>query len=150
MKRFEFRLERMLKFQRQRERQAELHQQEARLELAVAESQVAAMAERLLETAASISEQTVRPGVQHARPTGFEHLVQVEQTLEAARTRVRAAQGHLDRATQERVGAATEAEALNLLRERSWNEHRKEVNRAQQVKLDDTALRQWSTGAGGT
>ena len=143
MKRFQFRLQRVLKLKQQRERQAELVQQKARLALEQARGEVRVLAERLAESAAAIEKdigQTIPPDSWMAR---YHHAAQIGRALEAAEARARHAEERLQEAQRKRARIATEVEALRTLERQEWDKHIDESKRSQQENLDEIGLRRW-------
>jgi flagellar export protein FliJ len=145
MKRFRFRLERVLKLKLQKERQAELRQRQARVVLQAAQSEVAAIEDRLAQNAAALESQigqSVEPDLWLAR---YQHLTAIGQALESAEAKAQPAARDLEQADAARARIATETEALAQLRERCWEEHRANARRAEQQYLDELGLHRWRT-----
>jgi flagellar export protein FliJ len=143
VKRFEFRLERVLRLKRQRTRLAEIRQKRARMAVDAAEARVAAIRLELARNAAGLGEKV---GV--ALPAGTwqgvqAHAARLGRDLEAAEVDLRRATGELDQAAAARARAAAEEEALLFLRRRAEETHREAVARAEQVRLDELSLLRW-------
>ena len=142
MKRFEFRLERVLKVKQQRQRLAELRQQQARARLNAAQAVVAALQGEIRETAAAV-ERSVGANGRQLWMALYERSRILGQALEAAEVKVQQAQEELSKADAWRRQIATEVEALLNLRQQQWQGYCQEVARAQQEQLDELGLRRW-------
>jgi flagellar export protein FliJ len=143
MKRFQFRLERVLKLKEQGERMAELRLKKARATLEQARAEVAALWNRLTQNATALAEQVgtaVSPGAWIAY---YEHSAQLAQALDVAEANVQRALQALQEAAAQRTKLATEVETLNYLRHQQWQEHWSEVARLEQIRLDDLGMRRW-------
>ena len=143
MKRFEFRLERVLRLKAQRARLAELRQKRARLAVDAAEAQVAALTAELARDAAGLGEKVGR-----ALPTGAWQDVQTRanllgRQLTAAEADLRRVAGELEQAAAARARAVAEEEALLYLRRTAEEAHREAEARAEQVRLDELSLLRW-------
>jgi len=144
MKRFRFHLQQILKLREQKKRQAELHQQQVKVELQAARAQVAALEERLAQSAAAL--------LRHERQTmsvavwmnGSQHAVRVNDALNAAKENASQVERRLNEADQQRVTATTQAESVLFLRERQWVEHQQEEARKAQDLMDEAAMRRWN------
>jgi flagellar protein FliJ len=143
VKRFEFRLERVLRLKRQRARLAELNQKRARLAVEAVEARIAALREELARDALGLAAK-----IGQALPVGAWQSVQVRaarlgRDLLAAETDLRKAAEELERAAATRARAATEEEALLYLRRHAEEAHREAMARAEQVQLDELGLLRW-------
>jgi len=143
VKRFEFRLERVLRLKRQRARLAELRQKRARMAVEVAEARVAAIREELLRSAAYLGEK-----VGKALPTGAwqgvqDHAARLGRDLTAAEADVRRLTVEFEQAAAARARAVAEEEALLYLRRHAEEAHREAAQRAEQVRLDELGLLRW-------
>lgn len=143
MRRFQFRLEKVLRFQRQLERHAELRRQEAARELTVAETTLQTTQQRLFQAADSMNIAADRISSAYLREVGFANLLQISDSLHEDQEKVRTARDELSVASQSRARAAAESEALIILKERQWKEHRQVTARELQRQMDETAIRQW-------
>ncbi len=132
MKRFEFRLDQVLRLKQQRHKLAELRRREAQ-----------AARDKALSEAANIREQLTRAAVEGSQPAGqaasvaawmnrARYLAVLEQSLHAAEANVRAAEKTLQAAAAALAAAAKEEETLVALRDRQWLEHRREAARHEQ------------------
>ncbi len=141
MKRFQFTLEAVLQFKRQRERMAELRVMQLKSEVDRAKQRMGEIEQQL----ARLSEQMARA----AESPGGSWLAQVElssrvgQSLQdAIAVLEQAMQRHAD-AVKERSRWAGEVEALQKLREQQWQEYRRESQRDEVDRLDEFSMRGW-------
>jgi flagellar FliJ protein len=146
VKRFEFRLEQVLKVKRQQERLAELRQQQARFRLEATQAEVAAVQRQIQELAAALDKGIQGAAEQQLWIAHYQRSRVLGQSLTAAEDRVQRAQRELDEADVRRKQIATEVEALLHLRQEQWHAYRQEVARAQQEHLDELGMRRWLTG----
>ncbi|MBX9578676.1 MAG: hypothetical protein K2X87_00060, partial [Gemmataceae bacterium] len=65
------------------------------------------------------------------------------RSIAAAEEAVAAAEEKLAAAARRRTELATEAEALATLRQKRWDEWRREAQKADQEVLDELGLRRW-------
>lgn len=135
MKRFEFSLERVLQVKKQRERLAEMLQQQARLAFDAAQAEVDALHAQLARLA-----QPDGPLSWMARQ---QQAALVSQAVERAEGRAAQARARLEEAGRARARIATEVEALAHLRQQQWQAFRREQQNAQQAQLDEFGLRRW-------
>jgi flagellar export protein FliJ len=143
VKRFEFRLERVLRLKSQRARTAELRQKRARLTVDAAEAKVAALVADLAKVAAGLGEKVGR-----ALPTGAwqdvqTHAARLGRQLTAAEADLRRVREELERAAAARAQAVAEEEALLYLRRIAEEAHQEAAARAEQVRLDELSLLRW-------
>jgi flagellar export protein FliJ len=147
VKRFEFRLERVLRLKAQRARLAELCQRRARLAVDAAEARVAALNAELVRNAVGLGEKVGR-----ALPIGAWQDVQTRanllgRQLTAAEADLRRVAGELEHAAAARAQAVAEEEALLFLRRTAEEAHREAEARAEQVRLDELSLLRWRAAA---
>jgi flagellar export protein FliJ len=145
MKRYEFRLQRILRLKQQRERQAELGQQKATLTLEKARAEAALLAGRLAETAEAIERQIGRSVPPDSWMARYHHAAQIGRALQGAELRVRHAEQRLRDAAVKRAAISIEVEALRTLERQQWDEHVDDANRRAQDDLDEIGLRRWKT-----
>jgi flagellar export protein FliJ len=143
VKRFEFRLEQVLRLRQQRHKAAELRQREAQTAHDSASAEVAKVRERIerasLEGAARFGPATsVVTWVSQST-----YLTMLEQNLRAAEANARAAEQSLQAAVAARAAAAKEEETLVALRDRQWQEYKREAARHEQHWLDELGMRRW-------
>lgn len=137
MKRFRFRLEPLLRIRRQRDRQAESRQWQARQLYEAAQAEVDFLYAQLVESAQAVEArlgQTVEPESWVAH---YQHMTQVRRAADAAETSAQRARAVLEEANRLRRRTAMELESLELLRRQQWQEHRKHTARTEQSRLDD-------------
>lgn len=144
MKRFHFRLERLLKLKRQRERQAELRQRQARGLLDAARTEMKVLEESLSENAEAIESRLGQPVLPDFWMAHYQHMARLEQALNSAEAKTHKADANLEEANRVRAKIATEAESLEHMRTRQWREHRETAARTEQQRLDEWGLRSWS------
>jgi flagellar export protein FliJ len=140
VRRFEFRLERVLKVKQQRQRLAELQQQQARARVETARSVVATLQGEIRETAAAVQRNL---GGAQLWLALYERTRILGQALQVAEVKVQQAEAELSEADARRRQIATEVEALLNLRQQQWQRYCQEVARVQQEQLDELGLRQW-------
>jgi flagellar FliJ protein len=143
VKRFEFRLERVLRLKRQRARLAELRQKRARLAVEASQARVAGIRQQLARAAVGLEEKMGK-----ALPAGAWQGVQVHaallgRDLTAAEADLLRATGELEQAAAARARAVAEEEALLYLRRHAEEAHREAGERAEQVRLDELGLLRW-------
>jgi flagellar export protein FliJ len=145
MKRFTFRLERVLRITRQRERQAELSQQHAKSQLNLATIQLTAAREHLNSQAAALANGSGHPCSPSSRIGALQYLGQLHRQVELAEAHARKAEGLLNEAIVKRAAIHREVESLGSLRRNQWHEHRREATQAAQVQLDELSMRRWQS-----
>ncbi|MBI3408767.1 MAG: flagellar FliJ family protein [Planctomycetes bacterium] len=148
MKRFEFALERVLHFKKQRERLAEARQLEARARLQAAEAVLKELRRELEKTAMEMRARLGEGLELGAWTAGYRKVEQLGRKVSAAEEAVRLAAKHYMDASAARKQLAIEVEGLKQLRERQWHEHQAAAARAEQIMLDDIGLRRWQESAG--
>ncbi len=139
MKRFEFRLESVLKFKQRREQLAELRQLQARAAWDAAQAEV----DRLRGQLDRLAEQMQRGGDGRAWIAGQKQAVLLSPLLDQAAGLARQAEQQYQEAAAQRTQIAQEVEALLQLRRDQLQAHQHEVARAQQEQLDEVSLRRW-------
>lgn len=143
VKRFHFRLERLLKVKQQQERLAEQRQELARAAFEVARAEVVRAEERVADAGGgglAALQQSAAIGAWQAR---YEQVAALGRALEAARRRAQFMEQQFEETRQARAKIATEVEALLLLRRQQWECHQEEGERRAQDLLDDVGLRRW-------
>jgi flagellar export protein FliJ len=143
VKRFEFRLERVLRLKRQRTRLAELQQKRARLAVEAIEARIVAIRADLARDALGLEAKVGRPLPVGAWQSVQARAARLGRDLVAAEADLRKAVEELERAAAARARAATEEEALLYLRRHAEEVHREAAARAEQVRLDELGLRRW-------
>lgn len=141
MRRFEFSLNAVLRHKRRHEQAAELRLVAASAAERAAGSRVAELRERFRRLA---DEMAVTGGDSAgAWLARFERSDRLGAALRAAEATLREAQAAREEATRQRVRAGVEVEALETLRRQQWEEHRREAQRREQQRLDETGMRGW-------
>lgn len=143
MKRFYFRLDKLLHYQEQRQKQADLRLRQAGLERDTAHADVERVQHQLLQTC-RLDEAVGRPVEPHLRIQTLRHAEQLSQTLGTAQEKLKTAELRFREANRQRTEVTQEVESLRTLRQRQWRDHRDEAARQQQVELDEVVMQQWS------
>ena len=133
MRRFRFRLERVLRYRETREEIAYRAVQEAARQRAQLQEQIRALTEQMRQLASA----TLPPN----------EWAQREQTLDALQTRLQRLQDTLPllleqeaHAREVYLQARREREALTQLRIRAYEQHQQEMNRLMQYAIDEAAV----------
>jgi flagellar export protein FliJ len=133
MRRFRFRLERVLRYRETREQIAYRAVQEAARQRAQLQEQIRALTEQMRQLASA----ALTPN----------EWAQREQTLEALQTRLQRLQDTLPllleqeaHAREVYLQARREREALTQLRIRAYEQHQQEMNRLMQYTIDEAAV----------
>lgn len=146
MKRFQFRLESLLGLRRQKDRLAEARQLRARQAWEAARTEVETLLGQLVESAAVIEArlgQTIGTDLWLAQ---YQHMTMLRLAVDRAEARAKRASAEFEEANRRRRITATELEALQLLREEQWQEHRHEAAQSEQKWLDDAYLHRREAG----
>lgn len=141
MKRFDFRPERVLNWKRQLEKLAQQRLWRARVVLDAAEACVRALEEQLARLAGQMT-----PGAVGQPISWMDYRLQalrIGEQLEQAQARAREAQRRFDEAAAQLVQISQEVEILRQLRQQHWQAYRRELQRAEQVHLDEVGLKRW-------
>jgi flagellar export protein FliJ len=146
VKRFHFSLEQVLKLKRQRERLAELKQNQAALALEKARAEVTALWDQLARAAARFETRIASAGSVAVWMSCSRHVDQVRHELGEAEARTRRAELTWQQATAARKELAIAVEALLTLRRQQWQAYRRSRDRQEQNQLDDWGLRLWRQG----
>ncbi len=146
MKRFEFRMEQVLKVKQQQERLAELRQQQARFRLEATQAEAAALRDQIHMLAIALEKGMQGTAGQQLWRDHYERSKLLGQALTAAEAQVLRAERELNEADLRRPQISTEVEALLHVRQEQWQVHRQEMARAQQEQLDEIGLRRWLAG----
>lgn len=146
MKRFTFQLEKLLRYHQQRQKQAELMLVRAGHELEAAQAVVREL-QRQIDAACQLPERVGRPIEPALREQSLRLAQHLEQSLQPAQDRLKATERHYREARNQHTAVTQDVEALLLLRAQHWQEHLDEVNRQQQIELDDVVMKQWSRRA---
>jgi flagellar FliJ protein len=140
MKRFQFRLEKVLRLKRQKDRLAESRQLQARRIWEAARNEVDFLLDRLVQSAAAVEAQVGRPIEPDFWIAQYQHMTQVRLAVDAAEARATKAMTALEEANRLRRVTAAELESLQLLRQQQWQQHRQESATVEQQRLDDVYL----------
>jgi flagellar FliJ protein len=143
VKRFTFRLERILKLKKQRQRLAELAQLQAAAVLEQAQKEEAALQEQLARNAAVLAAQVGRPVDTAAWLTHYSHAGQLGKSLDQAEANIQAAAKKLQEAAARLTQISTEVEVLLSLRRQYWEEFLQETGREEQKALDELVIERW-------
>lgn len=143
MKRFQFQLEKLLRYHQQRQKQAELLMVRAGRELEATQAAVQDL-ERQIDTTCRLPERIGQPIEPALREQSLRLAHQLCETLRSAQDRLKAAERRFREAQGQHTAVTQQVEALLLLRSQRWQEHLDEANRQQQIELDDAVMKQWS------
>lgn len=143
MKRFHFRLERVLSLKEQRERLAAMRQQQARARWEEAQAECCRIEEELARTAANTTEKLREAAALGTWQSHYEQAARLDELLAAAQQRLAEAEKLLQETNRLRIQAAQEVEMLRDLRAKEWHNYRKESARQQQNTLDELGLQRW-------
>jgi hypothetical protein len=149
MKRFDFRLERLLSVKRRLERLAEQRQQQARAEFEAAMAEATEAQRRVEEEGSGGLEVVRKTATLGSWQAQFELVASLERLASAARERAAASFERLRAADLARTRIASEVEALEHLRERYAKIHQTQVSREQYEQLDEIGMRRWLAGVKG-
>ncbi len=143
MKRFEFRLERVLKLKEQRKRLAELAQKQAFLALEGARAESAAVRDLLAQNALALQVQLGQCVPSGTWIAHYLHSARLGQALDAAEAKVEHFTQGLQEANKKRAQVAVEVEVLLSLRHEQRQKHGEETQWAEQIRLDDLGIQRW-------
>jgi flagellar export protein FliJ len=144
VKKFQFRLERVLRYHQQRLKQAELKVAQAAMERDAAQARVRECQEQI-EQACELNETVgglINPMV---RANVMAHVEKLVKTLAQAREKLKLAEQQFRDTDRVRNEIAQDVEGLLLLRKQQRLEHSDEATRQQQIELDEVVMRQWSS-----
>ncbi len=143
MKKFEFRLQKLLWYHQQRQKQAEVQLQQAAMQREAAAAEVQRVehqideACRLRESAGSLINIGVRQSI-------ADHLQALGRTLTAAREKLQKTEVRLREANQVCMQIEKDVEGLLHLRAQQFEEYQDGIAHQQQIALDEVVMRQWS------
>lgn len=143
MKKFQFRLQRLLWYHQQRRKQAEVKLQQAAMQREVAATAVVEM-QRTIERACQLPERVGQVVSLSARLTVAAHLEELQKALRTAQENLQKADQRLREATEVCTQITKDVEGLLHLRVQQLAEHTDEVARQQQIVLDEVVMRRWS------
>ena len=143
MKKFHFRLERVLRYHQQRLKQAELMVAQAAMEREAARLEVLQCQQRI-DRACQLNESVgglVNPTI---RANVTAHVDQLGAILAAAQERLKVAWQRFREQDRARALISEDSEGLLHLRDQQRHEHRDDLARQQQIDLDEVVMRKWS------
>lgn len=143
MKRFVFRLERVLSVKEQRERMAEIRQEQARARLEEAQAACSSIEAEMSRTAAEAATRLRASAALGTWQAPYEQTAVLWRMLTEAQKRAEEAETQLQEANRLRLQASLEVETLRGLRTREWQAYRKEADRQRQNNLDELGLQRW-------
>ncbi len=146
MKRFQFQLEKLLRYHQQRQKQAELLLSRAAREQESARATVQEL-ERRIDLACRLPERVGRSIEPALREQSLRHAQQLCETLPAVQETLKAAEHRFREAQRQHTAVTQQVEALLHLRSQRWQEHLDEAARQHQIELDDVVMKQWSRRA---
>jgi flagellar export protein FliJ len=146
VRRFQFSLERVLKWKSHLEHLAEQRQKQARLAWEAAYANVAGIQGKLVDAANKLASRKGQfaPGSAWAADAFYAN--QLGQALEMAEGQARLAARKLQDTTAQRSKISAEVEALKALRSRQLHEHVRRANRREQERMDEVGLQRWQAG----
>ena len=143
MKKFQFRLERILRYHQQRLKQAELEVSKAAMLHEAARGEVV-QCQQQIDRACQLNESVgglINPTI---RRNATAHLEQLGSILAAAQEKFQITGQRFREQDRVRVQISEDAEGLILLRDQQRQEHGEEILRQQQIDLDEVVMRKWS------
>lgn len=143
MKKFQFRLQRLLWYHQQRLKQAEVRLQQVAIQRESA-AVVVRQIQQQIESACQLPEHAGQVVNVSARQNMAARLQQLGKSLNSAREILQAADQRLREANQVRTGITRDVEGLLHLRVQQFAEHSDEMARQQQIVLDEIVMRRWS------
>jgi flagellar export protein FliJ len=143
MKRFHFRLEHVLSLKEQRERLAEMRQQQARARLEEMRAECARIEGEMVRVAVAAATRLREAAALGTWQAHYEQTAHLAEMLTAAQRKTAEAEAQLQEANRLRIQASLEVEALRGLRTREWQNYRKEAAQHQQNNLDELGLQRW-------
>ena len=143
MKRFQFRLEKLLRYHQQRQKQADLALSRASMDRDNAQAEVTHLHEQI-QNACRLNEAVGQPIEPIRREQSLRHAEQICQTLQVAEEKLKAAERRFREAQRQRTAITQDVEMLLHLRTRELTEHQDETARRQQIELDEVVMKQWS------
>lgn len=144
VRRFQFRLARVLRYQQQRQRQAEIELRKKAQALQLAQTQRTKIATELQQAIAGLAAVPVPEFQMTLRLNGVRHSSQVEQRLHQAQTDIQQAQQELQAASQHWLQLKRKVAVLDVLFEQQRQEHRKRVQRQDEAELSEMVVQRWS------
>lgn len=146
MKRFHFRLERVLLLKEQREQLAEMRQQQARALWEEARMECRRIEEQLGRTMADTAQRIQQAAAMGTWQNHYQQAAHLDEQLAAAQRRLAQSEELLQEMNRQRIQASQEVETLRDLRTKEWQDYCKEAARQQQNILDELGLQRWLAG----
>jgi flagellar FliJ protein len=143
VKRFRFGLEHLLKVKEQRERLAEARVAQARQELTLCQERIEKLNGELGEVALRLERLLGKVLPAETWAGTFDQSSRLERAIREAEVKLVKAEAALRDAIQARTRISTEVEALETLREQHLDAYRQDLQRAEQIRLDEISMRQW-------
>lgn len=143
MKKFEFRLQKLLWYHQQRQKQAEVQLQQAAMQRDAAAAEVHLIEQQIEEACRSRESPGALINVS-ARQSIADHLQALGRTLTTAREKLQKADARLREANQLCMQINKDVEGLQHLRAQQLEEYRDEIARQHQIVIDEVVMRQWS------
>lgn len=140
MRRFRFRLERVLSMRRLRAQMLQQRVAVARAALRAAEQQLIAATAAYRDASDSLCQQEAAGVTAGLLRHGRLHLGHLAETVAAGEGAVKAAQAALQTALHDLAKAQQAEKALERLRERRWLEYRREALKREQAQLDELTV----------
>lgn len=148
MRRFDFRLQRVLWYREQRERLAEIEQKQAAAALHVAEERINGLQDQLSQTAAVMHQQAGGTGTA-VWLACYAQAARIGAALDAAEVNAAEARQNVHEANGRRKQASIEVEGILTLRHKHAEVHRKAELKAEQERGDELALGRWQAAKSG-
>lgn len=143
MKKFEFRLKRLLWFHQQKKKQAEVLLQQAVMQREAASAEVESVKQQI-EQACQLPEKSGGLINVAARQAMAAHLQALGRTLTAAQEKLQKTEVRLREANQVCMQIEKDVEGLLHLRAQQFEEYQDGIAHQQQIALDEVVMRQWS------
>lgn len=144
VKRFEFRLARVLRLKKQKEWLAQLRLRQARAELDAVEAEIALLLDQLARAAADLEAQVGQALDALAWITRTMRAAEIGRALDALEVKKTQAARKLEEAQKLRTQLSQEVEALLFLQNRKLQDYRQDVAREQQEQLDELGMNRWN------
>jgi flagellar export protein FliJ len=145
--RFTFELDRVLKYKQRRERLAEVKHKQATTALQAARNEAEALRRQLDLACLRLQDKMGKPQDTITWLAVYRQGTILDQALQIAGRKVERATHDLAQAAAARKQAAVEVEVLLTLRHQRWHEHRVEMQRAEQERLDELGMQRWQTAS---
>ena len=147
MQKFEFSLERLLKIRRQQERLAELDVMRALSAVDAAKARVEQFREKLRQHTEELTRCVGRTMAPHEWAAGCAFSIQLGHSITLAQIDVGVAEKSLAEAKAKRSEVASEAEAMQSLRDQQYAEFKQDLQKFDQERVDEASLRRWMASA---